>query len=305
MTLTINLKIRFRRVVAAAAAMSLCLTGCATAQVEMPPAGAVPGPALWQLADDDTTIYLFGTVHALPRDKDWFDPRIERAFAASDELVTEVKVAEITSSNEALQNAGRLPEGQSLRALMSAENRLAFEAALVELGLPLAALDRLKPWFAAMTLSLLPAIRAGYQPEAGVEVALASRAENKRHAALETVEDQIALFDTLPQEEQLAYLAQTVEQVPLARTSLDAMVAEWLKGDADQLAVLLNAEITDPALYARLLTERNERWAEWIQRRLEQPGTVFVAVGAGHLAGAGSVQDQLRERGLRVQRIWQ
>jgi uncharacterized protein YbaP (TraB family) len=83
------------------------------------------------------------------------------------------------------------------------------------------------------------------------------------------------------------------------------MVAEWLKGDAVRLAELLNAEMTDPVLYERLLTARNANWAGWIQSRLAQPGTVFIAVGAGHLAGVGSVQDQLEQRGVKVRRIWQ
>ncbi|MCX7676523.1 MAG: TraB/GumN family protein, partial [Alteraurantiacibacter sp.] len=60
----------------------------------------------------------------------------------------------------------------------------------------------------------------------------------------------------------------------------------------------------DGYLYDRLLIQRNANWVRWIERRLEQPGTVFVAVGAGHLAGPGSVQDQLQERGHVVSRIW-
>jgi uncharacterized protein YbaP (TraB family) len=93
--------------------------------------------------------------------------------------------------------------------------------------------------------------------------------------------------------------------MPKATSTLDAMVAEWLEGDAVQLAALLNAELTDPVLYERLLTSRNANWAGWIERRLAEPGTVFIAVGAGHLAGRGSVQEQLRDRGLRVKRVWQ
>ena len=109
----------------------------------------------------------------------------------------------------------------------------------------------------------------------------------------------------MPQEAQLEFLDETVEKIPEATTTLDAMVAEWLEGDAVGLANLLNAELTDPVLYDRLLTARNANWAGWIENRLERPGTVFIAVGAGHLAGTGSVQDQLKKRGLRVSRIWQ
>jgi uncharacterized protein len=294
----------FKRFLAAtAAALSLSTSACAS--VDTPPAGAVPGPALWQVADQDTTIYLFGTVHALPQGKNWFDGRIERAFNASEELVTEIDMANATASAGALQSASQLPADQSLRALMSAENRQQYEAALVGLGLPVEALDRYEPWFAAVTLSLMPLLRSGYDPQSGVEQSLGGRAgETKKRAALETVEQQVALFDGLPQEAQLKFLDETVEKIPEATTTLDAMVAEWLEGDAVELANMLNAEMTDPVLYDRLLTARNANWAGWIENRLEQPGKVFIAVGAGHLAGKGSVQDQLKQRGLRVSRIW-
>ncbi len=284
------------------AALSLGASACAS--VHTPPPGAVPGPALWQVADEDTTIYLFGTVHALPEGKNWFDGRIERAFNSADELVTEIDVSSAASSAQALQAASALPEGQTLRALMTDENRQQYEAALVGLGLPVEALDKYEPWFAAMTLSLLPLLRSGYQTQSGVELSLNGRAGDKTRGALETIEQQVDLFDTLPQEAQLAFLDGTVEKLDDATSTLDAMVGEWLEGDALALAGLLNAELTDPVLYDRLLTSRNANWAAWIENRLEQPGTVFIAVGAGHLAGAGSVQEQLKDRGLKVRRVW-
>jgi hypothetical protein len=294
----------FKRLTASAVALSLGLAGCAPG-VETLPRGAVPGPALWQVSDKDTTIYLFGTVHALPRDKNWFDGRIERAFTASDELVTEVDISDLAASTQALQAQGMLPEGQSLREMMAAEDREEYEMALVSLGVPVETLDRYEPWLAAMTLALLPLLRSGYDTQSGVEMALGQRAgEAKKRRSLETIGEQIALFDGMPPEAQLAFLDQTVEQIPKATNTLDAMVAEWIEGDAVELARLMNSELTDPALKDRLLIQRNANWADWIKRRLEQPGTVFIAVGAGHLAGEGSVQDQLRERRVRVKRVW-
>jgi len=298
---------KFKRLIASATALSLGLTGCVGEHVraETPPRGAVPGPALWRVADADTTIYLFGTVHALPQGKDWFDGRIERAFTASDEMVTEVDLSDQAASSAAMQAAGLLGEGQSLRAMMTPEDRQQFEAAIVGLGLPVAALDRMEPWLASLTLSLLPLLRQGYQTESGVEQALTARAAGKKHGALESIAQQIDLFDGMPMDAQLKFLDKTVEAMPKATSTLDAMVAEWLVGDADGLAKLLNSYIDDPVLYERLLTQRNANWAQWVEQRLQQPGTVFVAVGAGHLAGADSVQRQLAKRGVKVERIWQ
>jgi uncharacterized protein YbaP (TraB family) len=295
----------FKHLIAAASAVSLALAGCTTAQAETPPPGAVPGPALWRVGDADTTIYLFGTVHALPKGKPWFDGRIEAAFAAADEMVTEVDLSDQSASAAALQQAGMLPAGTSLRDLMTPDDRMQFEAALVSLGLPVEALDPMEPWMATLTMSLLPLLRQGYQTESGVEMALSAQAGEKKRGALETIAQQIDLFDGMPIDAQLTFLDKTVEAMPEAKTSLDAMVAEWIEGDAVALAALLNAELDDPVLYERLLTQRNASWAGWIEQRLQQPGTVFVAVGAGHLAGTGSVQDQLARRGLKVARVWQ
>jgi uncharacterized protein YbaP (TraB family) len=297
----------FKRLVASAAALSLSLSGCVGIPVraETPPPGAVPGPALWRVGDADTTIYLFGTVHALPQGKEWFDGRIERAFNASDEMITEVDLSDQSASAAMMQQAGMLPEGTSLRNLMTPENRQQFEAALVGLGLPVEALDRMEPWMASLTVSLLPLLQQGYQTESGVEMALAARGEGKQRGALETIAQQIDLFDGMSMDAQLTFLDKTVEAMPEAKTSLDAMVDDWIVGDADALAALLNAELDDPVLYQRLLTQRNARWAGWIEQRLQQPGTVFIAVGAGHLAGRDSVQRHLGRRGLKVERIWQ
>lgn len=294
---------------ATGAALTLSLAGCATPAeaetVDTAPAAADTGPALWELGDEDTKIYLFGTVHVLPQDVNWFDARIERAFSSSDILVTEVDTSDQAAMAQVIAQNAMLAQGTTLRSLMSDENREEYEAALTEMGLPPAALDQFEPWFAALNLGVLPLLQAGYNPEQGVESALTSRAGEKERGALESIEQQIDLFDGMEEQYQLTYLDTTVESVPEVVTMVDSMVANWLKGDAVELAAMMNSEIDDPYLYNRLLIDRNSNWVDWIEQRLGQPGTVFIAVGAGHLAGEGSVQDQLEKRGHVVNRIYE
>ena len=283
-------------------ALGLALAALATACATVPP-GPPPGPALWRLGDADTTIYLFGTVHALPANTVWFTGPVEQAFTASDEIVTELDPADLAGAGADFLAAATLPENTSLRALMNDQDRAEYEAALARLGVPVATLDRYEPWYAALYRSLLPLMQSGYEPDAGVELVLASRSAGKRRAALESITDQIILFDGLPREAQLRMLDEAVEASPNAAAMLDAMVDRWMAGDADGLAELMNAEMDDPALTDRLLVGRNATWADWIAARLERPGTVFIAVGAGHLAGTGSVQEMLAARGLAVSRV--
>ncbi|MEM9084515.1 MAG: TraB/GumN family protein [Pseudomonadota bacterium] len=264
------------------------------------------GPALWKVADEDTTIYLFGTVHALPDDVEWYDEDISEALASSDTLVTEISLEAggDAAAQQVMMEKALLTDGTTLRSLLSKEQTAAYESALSDLGLPAAAFDQFEPWLASITLTMLPLLKEGYSPESGVEKVLVGKAGNITKDALETTEFQVNVFDSLPQDKQITLLMETVEGVDEIKPLIDAMVAEWIEGDADALAELMNEGLTDPELAEVLLYSRNANWAEWIDQRLDStPGTVFIAVGAGHLAGEKSVQDLLEDRDIEVERL--
>lgn len=305
----------FRKLSSAFAAFGLLYSGVALANNE-PAASPIDqpdvtapvapvGPALWKVADDDTTIYLFGTVHALPDEVEWYKGIIAEALESSDTLVTEIEMDD--SSNLRMQNlvfsTGLLPPETTLRSLLTTEQQATYDTAMQKLGLPIAAFDRFEPWYAGITLTMLPLLQQGYSSEAGVEEILLANAKGKQRQALETLEFQLGIFDQLPQESQITFLTETAANIDGIKPMLDLMVQEWLEGDADGLAELMNSDLTDAVLAERLLYSRNRSWAEWIKDRLDAPGTVFIAVGAGHLAGEQSVQDDLCEAGLAVKRI--
>jgi uncharacterized protein YbaP (TraB family) len=189
--------------------------------------------------------------------------------------------------------------------MLTPEVKTSYEKELSNLGLPSQAFDGYEPWYAAVALSTLPLMQSGYDSKNGVEQALDTRAKalGHPHGALETAEYQINLFDSLPLDAQKRYFAEVVDKLPTVTEDLTKIVAAWRKGDADTLARLMNADEDDPALIEMLLINRNKNWARWIRQRLERPGTVFVAVGAGHLAGPGSVQEQLAAQGITTQRV--
>lgn len=302
-----------RRTLAAASWFLMLLAGPVLAGQAPTPKGTEPAPAstpprlspaLWKVADADTTIYLFGTIHALPRGLDWMNGAVASALDSSGELVMEIHDPSGTMSGKAVMDRAML-KGETLRSLMDDADRAAYEALLARLGMPAAALDPVEPWMAALTLATMPYIKAGYDPAEGVEKSLEKHVAGRGVAisGLETIDYQLGLFDTLPREIQLHYLAETVRDYDKALTTIEGMVREWGEGDPAGLAGLLNESIDEPELAETLLYQRNRAWAVWIRQRLARPGTVFVAVGAGHLAGAGSVQDALRSHGLTAARV--
>ena len=301
------------------AALAFTLQACTTAQANdaavasTPPVAAAPAesvgkavPALWKVSDEDTTVYLFGTVHLLPEDRQWVTEEMSAALSSADTLVTELVPGEVTNpaNQQYIASIGTLPEGQTLRSMLDDEQRTAYEAALTKYGVPVAALDRFEPWMANITLGVLPLMKAGYKMEAGVEQVVEARAPaDSTREALETFNFQMDMFDTLPMDEQVKLLMTTVRGIDEVVPTLDSMVEEWAEGDELALAALMNKGISSPVLADVLLYSRNETWADWISERMDAPGTVFMAVGAGHLAGEKSVQDFLSQSGLTVTRV--
>ncbi|MFL9840992.1 TraB/GumN family protein [Sphingomonas sp. ST-64] len=278
----------FKRLIAPLAA--LMLSGCSLF-------GEDADPALWVVKDADTTIYLFGTVHVLKPGMNWFDDGVREAFDASDEVVLEIARPDadaIAALTAQLGTRGGPPFAPEV------------DAAARDLGMPAGAIDKQKPWLAAMTLSQRAVQRAGYDSGDGVEATLSEAAENagKPVKALESVRAQLMLFDGLSGAAQSAMLDATVKELPGTKARLDRFVTAWAKGDAETVGRELNRTAqAAPELADALIARRNARFADWVAARMHQPGTVFVAVGAGHLAGKGSVQDLLGEKGLKVERV--
>jgi uncharacterized protein YbaP (TraB family) len=263
-------------------------------------------PALWVVADKDTTIYLFGTIHLLKPGISWFEAGVRKAFDASSELVMEVTDQADAGAQARILQYAVTPDGPPLTSQLPEPAREKLLALLAENGLPPAAFERMKPWFAAITLTALPLRKLGFDPRNGVEETLRTAAQqaNKPMIGLETSEQQLALFDGLSQKSQIALLVETIEEQSTLEQLLEKMIGAWSAGDPLALAQTLNGEMADdPELRQRLLLDRNAHWAEWIKARLDRPGTVFLAVGAGHLAGPGSVQDMLAARRIESKRI--
>jgi uncharacterized protein YbaP (TraB family) len=290
-----------------AAATALALTGCAAQPAAQGAGTSAPRPAMWRVADADTTIYLFGTIHMLPEGQNWRTAAFDQALAGSDELVLEVAdMDDPMAMAQTMMKLGVASGLPPLRERVPEEKRAALDAMVKESGYPPAVLDRLETWAASLSLLGVTFKRLGLDPELGVEkqVTAGWKTEGKPVRGLETVEEQLGFFDTLPEAQQRAFLEGAIDDPGDARKQFQAMLDAWSRGDEKAIARTFDDEANmSPELRAVLLGKRNARWAEWIDARMDQPGTVFVAVGAGHLAGRDSVQALLKARGHKAKRV--
>lgn len=265
-------------------------------------------PAMWQVSDKDTSIYLFGTVHLLPPGTQWRTAKLDKAAREAGTLVVETIIDEKNPQAFAAELA-RLSIRPGLPPVLDRirpEKREALRLVIVKSGIPEAALNNMETWAAAFALLQLQFKELGVSGNDGVELALrqAFAAAGKPVEQLETNAQQLGFFDALPEKAQRELLEGAVESPAAAKRQFDAMLASWMSGDVKAIGRTFNAEFQNsPELRDALLRRRNANWSYWVERRMAQPGTVFVAVGAGHLAGDDSVVELLKRRGYRVKRV--
>lgn len=266
-------------------------------------------PAMWTLSDDDTTIHVFGTVHLLRPGLEWRSDKMNAAFAAADKVVFEVDM-----KSEAAQRSiatdflarGMFQDGRTLKDVLGDEDEAIISGAFDSLGVPMDAMNTFEPWMASVNLGVMKLVNDGYDPSSGVESVIEAEAieAGKSFGYLETISQQADAFDLLPEEAQISILYETALLLDESPRMLDLLVDEWADGDVNGIATLVaNPDgygFTDEA-YESLLVTRNEAWVPQIEAMLEAPGTVFIAVGAGHLAGPDSVITMLRDKGYTIE----
>ncbi|MES2119111.1 MAG: TraB/GumN family protein [Pseudomonadota bacterium] len=263
-----------------AAAIALASPSTVPAAAPVAPV-ADASPALFVVRDADTTVYLFGTFHALDGRSDWFNNGVRTAFESSNELILETIIPEAP-----------LPPAQARRPF----------------GAPQVASSAS---FLATTRMAINAGKAqGMQVENGADMVLRHTAESegKTVAGLETIESQLAMFSRMaamtPAAPQAAPGSPAAPMASVANAMAD-MQSAWKRGDQSVFVnMLAQLNRSSPATYKMLFTDRNGRWADWVAARMQTPGTVFVAVGAGHFAGKDSVLAKLGQRGILSRRVY-
>jgi len=267
-----------------------------------------PLHALWELHGKHNTVYILGSIHVLRQSDYPLAPAVLNAYGKASSILMEINLAEIDSQRvqtELLASA-RLPEGKTLPGIMGDDRYKRAQSLAQEVGIDLGIFDAFAPWFVAEAISQLQLQQLGFQPKSGVEMFFLerARADHKSVAGLETVHDQIALFEALSMEEQAKYLVSSLEEAHDLPKEVDAMVRAWANGDTKWFTEQLKSELgRDPALYESVLVARNRKWVPKIEALLNDDRNYLVIVGTGHLVGQGSVIQLLKKDGIAAAQL--
>ena len=269
-----------------------------------------PRPLLWEVRDGDNSVFLLGTFHLLRPEDYPLDPLVYAALDDAEVVFFELSPEDLADPSLGMRfaQAGLRTDGRTLQQVLDAATWEAGVALAHRAGVPVEALQRMEPWFAALNLSLGEMTAAGLDPALGLDKHLAQRASRagKRTAGLERPEDQIALFDRMKPGVQLAQLRDVVQRADEIRSETEWLHAQWRAGDVDALywGMAAAMKARDPVLYARINTQRNALWLARIRALLDAPGTddALVAVGSLHLLGAEGLVQQLAASGYAVER---
>jgi uncharacterized protein YbaP (TraB family) len=266
-------------------------------------------PAMWKVQGAHQTVYLFGTVHVMKPDVHWQTAKVTEAFKKSDTLYVEVADMDDVAKLQPMVMELGMDPAHPLSSVISKEDVAALDTAVKSMGLPgEAAIEPMKPWLVYVTLSMLPILKAGYDPKSGIDLRLTGDAKgaSKPVKGFETAAQQMHYFADFSMTEQVALLHQELLDLPKSEAQTEETIGAWERGDVDKIADMENGEFKTkyPELYKKLVVERNARFADELATLLksDKPGTAFVAIGAAHLAGSDSVQHDLEVRGFKAVR---
>lgn len=273
--------------------------------VSSPLAGQTGKNFLWKVEGEGAVAYLLGSLHVLT--PEWYplSPVINQAFADSKTLVEELDLDETSDPTlmMAAISKAMLTDGKTLDQIVAPDVYAELQRRAAQSGLPMIALQRMKPWLVAITLMAPTLDRAGFKPELGVDRHFFDRAKalGMKRQALETLAYQLDRFDQLSPKLQEDLLKTTMEDLDTTVSGVKELAQAWSLGNVAAMEKLTLAALQEsPELYQRLLVERNTNWVPHVETCLKQKAGCFVVVGAAHLVGPDGLPAMLSKKGYQV-----
>jgi uncharacterized protein YbaP (TraB family) len=258
--------------------------------------------SVWSMKGERNTVYLAGSVHALPKDDSAFPEQLERAYRAVNVIVLEVDLDDMNPLDAIgfITSNGTLPANQTLADIMGAEPYARVSKLAASLEVPEIVISKLEPWSAALILTQYALTRTGFDPALGIDMQITERARNdgKSIEGLETVIDQLSVFDSRTFEEQTRFLLDSADDVPKLNDDLQDLIDAWRSGNLRALEkAFIEERAKSPELYDALLGARNRQWLPKIEALLKEDRDYLVVVGALHYVGRDGLLALLTQDG--------
>jgi len=292
--------------------------------------------AFWKVTDEDSTVYLLGSIHLAdptlyPLSKD-----ILKAYEQSDYLVVEANVSNLEETSQYMLQRGMYEDENTLDQNIPEDLYNAFVEFITPYGVQEEIYNKLKPWYAALLVQNLQLAENSYSGILGVDVFFLSKAtDNKDILEIEGVKFQVDMFDSFSQDLQCLFLASVLPSGQVnegseignetdnaadqtgnmnneeAQTSLDLfsyMLKCWKEGNTEELAKMVKSDGTENGelkeFNEKIWTLRDNNMAEKVRSYLADPEkkTYFVVVGAGHMVGENGVVAQLEDE-FKIEQI--
>jgi uncharacterized protein YbaP (TraB family) len=260
--------------------------------------------SVWTVKGRNNTVYLAGSVHALPKEQASFPEQLERAYRAVKMIVLEVDLDDMNPL-EAVQfitTNGTLPTDQLLKDVVGEKDYQRVAKLATDLGVPEMAIARLEPWAAALVLTQFALNKTGFDPQLGIDMQITERAkaDGKVIDGLETVIDQLGVFDGRTFPEQTRFLLDSTDDADNLQADLDKLIVAWRTGNMRALEKeFLKERAKSPALYDALLGTRNRKWMPKIEALLDDDQDYLVVVGTLHYVGSDGLLTLLKKRGFK------
>jgi hypothetical protein len=268
------------------------------------------GPALWQVKDEDTTIYLFGLPNLMDADVQWRNAAFDAAFSEADAVILEADRSSPearVAMQQAAQRVGVFQDGRILSQVMDDDMRAQARTVAASLGVPLQALNPLKPWLAANQLQTVAVQRAGLT-DPQTPTALITAEATKAGKPIDYFEEPatlLAAIGGLPEDSQVRMFQQALDIIENDPGQARRVLSQWATGDVDGLAVSFHGEgeWADETVRSVMLLERNAAWQVRLEEILTtETGVYFAAVGVGHVVGEDSLVAALEAAGYDLVR---
>jgi uncharacterized protein len=260
--------------------------------------------SVWTVKGKHNTVYFAGSVHALPKEQADFPEQLERAYRAAQVIVLEVDLDDLDPL-EAMQfitSRGTLPSDQALEDVVGAKDYGRVARLAESLGVPEVAIAKLEPWAAALVLTQVALTRTGFDANLGIDMQITERAkaDGKTVDGLETVIDQLSVFDDRSFDEQTRFLLDSADDAPHLDEDLGKLIKAWRAGDLKSLEKeFVRERAKSPGLYDALLGVRNRKWMPKLVDLLDDEQDYLVVVGTLHYVGKDGLLALLKKRGFK------